>query len=168
MSKSSFEPKNGDYASLVERLGTLSADELKAEAASALKEHESHSADLSDSSFEKSITDNTLKKEPKIITHRRYANNNINTASPGQQSAISHENTSGGSEQMIGNALPQNIAGLLFSKLIKFFIFMLVIAFFMMIFVFGDSEEASEIIPVVFIFFVIIVIILSKISKRLR
>ena len=56
MSNIPFEPKDGDYVSLIERLGRTSIDEIKDEIYKSQKEHQQHAGVLNSPSIETNIS----------------------------------------------------------------------------------------------------------------
>ncbi len=64
MSNIPFEPKDGDYASLIERLGKTSIDEIKDEINKTQKEHQRHAGKLQSESIEKNFQTQNQQKSP--------------------------------------------------------------------------------------------------------
>ena len=140
MSNIPFEPKDGDYVSLIERLGKTSIDEIKDEIAKTQKEHNHHAGQLNSDSIEKNISNKNQQRAPSSV--------NIPTLGP--------------------TVTPNNLDSLVqrVLKILLFigFVFVALITGYLALVV---EPEDEEIIFFPFIFFVVFVaVISSKLNKR--
>ncbi len=140
MSNIPFEPKDGDYVSLIERLGKTSIDEIKDEIAKTQKEHNHHAGQLNSDSIEKNISNKNQQRAP----------SSVNIPTPGQ------------------TVTPNNLDSLVqrVLKILLFigFVFVALITGYLAVVV---EPEDEEIIFFPFIFFVVFVaVISSKLNKR--
>lgn len=140
MSNIPFEPKDGDYVSLIERLGKTSIDEIKDEIAKTQKEHNHHAGQLNSDSIEKNISNKNQKRAP----------SSVNIPNPGL------------------TVTPNNLDSLVqrVLKILLFigFVFVALITGYLAVVV---EPEDEEIIFFPFIFFVVFVaVISSKLNKR--
>ncbi|MBE6422499.1 hypothetical protein [Succinivibrio dextrinosolvens] len=140
MSNIPFEPKDGDYVSLIERLGKTSIDEIKDEIAKTQKEHNHHAGQLNSDSIEKNISNKNQQRAP----------SSVNIPNPGQ--TVTPNNL---------DSLVQRILKIL---LFLGFVFVALITGYLAVVV---EPEDEEIIFFPFIFFVVFVaVISSKLNKR--
>ncbi|WP_281072029.1 hypothetical protein [Succinivibrio dextrinosolvens] len=140
MSNIPFEPKDGDYVSLIEKLGKTSIDEIKDEIAKTQKEHNHHAGQLNSDSIEKNISNKNQQRAPSSV--------NIPTPGP--------------------TVTPNNLDSLVqrVLKILLFigFVFVALITGYLALVV---EPEDEEIIFFPFIFFVVFVaVISSKLNKR--
>lgn len=140
MSNIPFEPKDGDYVSLIERLGKTSIDEIKDEIAKTQKEHNHHAGQLNSDSIEKNISNKNQQRAP----------SSVNIPTPGQ--TVTPNNL---------DSLVQRVLKIL---LFLGFVFVALITGYLAVVV---EPEDEEIIFFPFIFFVVFVaVISSKLNKR--
>ena len=148
MSNIPFEPKDGDYVSLIEKLGKTSIDEIKDEIARSQKEHSQHAGQLNSPSIEKNISQKNQQRSPSSV--------NIPNREPPKQfsktTTITPENY---------NTLVQR--GL---KILLFigFVFVVLITGFLSVIV--DAEDEEIIIFPFIVFVVFVAVISSKLNKR--
>lgn len=148
MSNFPFEPKDGDYVSLIEKLGKTSIDEIKDEIAKSQKEHNQHAGQLNSPSIEKNISNKNQQRSPSSV--------NI----PKQGSAVQFPNTTEIPTRNNDSLVQKFLKVLLFIG----FIFVVLVTGFLAVVV--DPED-EEIIFFPFIFFVVFVaVISSKLNKR--
>lgn len=139
MSNIPFEPRDGDYVSLIEKLGKTSIDEIKDEIARSQKEHNQHAGQLNSPSIEKNISNKNQQRNPSSV--------NI----PAQGAATAQNNDS---------LVQKFLKALLFIG----FVFVVLVTGFIAVVV---QPEDEEIIIFPFIFFVVFVaIVSSKLNKR--
>ncbi len=149
MSNIPFEPKDGDYVSLIEKLGKTSIDEIKDEIARSQKEHSQHAGQLNSPSIEKNISQKNQQRSPSSV-------NIPNREAPKQFSQST-------------TVITQNDQGSFVQKALKVllfigFVFVVLVTGFLAVVV--DPED-EEIIFFPFIFFVVFVtIVSSKLNKR--
>lgn len=140
MSNIPFEPKDGDYVSLIEKLGKTSIDEIKDEITKSQKEHNQHAGQLNSPSIEKNISNKNQQRAPSSVSI------------PNTGPAVTHNNL---------DSLVQKIFKIL---LFIGFVFVALITGYLAVVV--DPED-EEIIFFPFIFFVVFVaVISSKLNKR--
>lgn len=145
MSNFPFEPKDGDYVSLIERLGKTSIDEIRDEIAKTQKEHNHHAGQLNSDSIENNISlKNKIKSPSQKTIQSNQAASPINPTLSIQPSVVMDK---------IFKVLM--FAGFLFVAFITAFIAIVL------------QPEDEEIIIFPFIIFVIMVAVFSsKLNKR--
>ena len=148
MSNIPFEPKDGDYVSLIEKLGKTSIDEIKDEIAKSQKEHNQHAGQLNSQSIEKNISQKNQNKAPSSV--------NIPNKEPPNQfsktTTITPEN--------YNTLVPRGLKILLFIG----FVFVVLITGFLSVIV--DAEDEEIIIFPFIVFVVFVAVISSKLNKR--
>lgn len=152
MSNIPFEPKDGDYVSLIEKLGKTSIDEIKDEIAKSQKEHLNHAGVLNSPSIEENISLKNLNNSPEV---------SIDTSS--RQNTISTK-TYTKSENVNSLDIDSLVKKILKILLFIGFVFTAAITFFLADSVDTDDEE---IIIFPFIFYIIFVaVISSRLNKK--
>lgn len=152
MSNIPFEPKDGDYVSLIEKLGKNSIDEIKDEIAKSQKEHLHHAGVLNSPSIEENISLKNLNNSPEV---------SIDTSS--RQNTISTK-TYTKSENVNSLDIDSLVKKILKILLFIGFVFTAAITFFLADSVDTDDEE---IIIFPFIFYIIFVaVISSRLNKK--
>lgn len=150
MSNIPFEPKDGDYVSLIEKLGKTSIDEIKDEIAKSQKEHLQHAGVLNSPSIEKNISQNNQNHSPAA---ERNTGTGLNTS----QTYTRIENTGTPNFDSLVDK------GLKFLLFIGFIFTAAITAFLAVTF----ETEDEEIVLFPFIVYVIIVAaVSSKLNKR--
>lgn len=145
MSNFPFEPKDGDYVSLIERLGKTSIDEIRDEIAKTQKEHNHHAGQLNSDSIENNIS---LKNKIKFPSQKTIQVN---------QTASTNNPTLSIQPSVVMDKIFKVLmfAGFLFVAFITAFIAIVL------------QPEDEEIIIFPFIIFVIMVAVFSsKLNKR--
>ncbi|MDY6415352.1 MAG: hypothetical protein SPK70_09680 [Succinivibrio dextrinosolvens] len=152
MSNIPFEPKDGDYVSLIEKLGKTSIDEIKDEIAKSQKEHLHHAGVLNSPSIEENISLKNLNNSPEV---------SIDTSS--RQNTISTK-TYTKSENVNSLDIDSLVKKILKILLFIGFVFTAAITVFLAVSVDTDDEE---IIIFPFIFYIIFVaVISSRLNKK--
>lgn len=152
MSNIPFEPKDGDYVSLIEKLGKTSIDEIKDEIAKSQKEHLHHAGVLNSPSIEENISLKNLNNSPEV---------SIDTSS--RQNTISTK-TYTKSENVNSLDIDSLVKKILRILLFIGFVFTAAITVFLAVSVDTDDEE---IIIFPFIFYIIFVaVISSRLNKK--
>ncbi len=145
MSNLPFEPKDGDYVSLIQRLGKTTIDEIKDEIQKSQKEHQHHSGELQSQSIERNINNNNKEKSP------------YTTASD------THSNSSS-SRRVIGKEDADRAKFVFF--FIAFAFFIVVVSTFSLADRIEDPDEMIFIFMPGFIFFIIIFAMVKKAKNK--
>lgn len=152
MSNIPFEPKDGDYVSLIEKLGKTSIDEIKDEIAKSQKEHLNHAGVLNSPSIEENISLKNLNNSPEVSIDTSSRQNTISTKTYTKSENINSLD--------IDSLVKKIIRILIFIG----FVFTAAITFFLADSVDTDDEE---IIIFPFIFYIIFVaVISSRLNKK--
>ena len=152
MSNIPFEPKDGDYVSLIEKLGKTSIDEIKDEIAKSQKEHLNHAGVLNSPSIEENISLKNLNNSPEVSIDTSSRQNTISTKTYTKSENINSLD--------IDSLVKKILKILLFIG----FVFTAAITFFLADSVDTDDEE---IIIFPFIFYIIFVaVISSRLNKK--
>lgn len=149
MSNIPFEPKDGDYVSLIEKLGKTSIDEIKDEIARSQKEHQQHAGVLNSPSIEKSISQKNQNRSPAQAYPNSTAGNR-NTAQ-NYTKTVTIDTTS--PVQKVLKVLL--FIGFLFAATITGFIALTV-----------DTEDEEIILFPMVIYVIFVAVVSSKLSKR--
>ena len=149
MSNIPFEPKDGDYVSLIEKLGKTSIDEIKDEIARSQKEHQQHAGVLNSPSIEKSISQKNQNRSPAQAYPNSTAGNR-NTAQ-NYTKTVTIDTTS--PVQKVLKVLL--FIGFLFAATITGFIALTV-----------DTEDEEIILFPMVIYVIFVAVISSKLNKR--
>ena len=152
MSNIPFEPKDGDYVSLIEKLGKTSIDEIKDEIAKSQKEHLNHAGVLNSPSIEENISLKNLNNSPEVSIDTSSRQNTISTKTYTKSENINSLD--------IDSLVKKILKILLFIG----FVFTAAITVFLAVSVDTDDEE---IIIFPFIFYIIFVaVISSRLNKK--
>lgn len=152
MSNIPFEPKDGDYVSLIEKLGKTSIDEIKDEIAKSQKEHLHHAGVLNSPSIEENISLKNLNNSPEVSIDTSSRQNTISTKTYTKSENINSLD--------IDSLVKKILKILLFIG----FVFTAAITVFLAVSVDTDDEE---IIIFPFIFYIIFVaVISSRLNKK--
>lgn len=151
MSNIPFEPKDGDYVSLIEKLGKTSIDEIKDEIAKSQKEHLNHAGVLNSPSIEENISLKNLNNSPEVSIDTSSRQNTISTKTYTKSENINSLD--------IDSLVKKIIRILIFIG----FVFTAAITFFL-----ADSVDTDdkEIIIFPFIFYIIFVAVISSRLKK--
>ncbi len=147
MSNIPFEPKDGDYVSLIEKLGKTSIDEIKDEIAKSQKEHLHHAGVLNSPSIEENISLKNLNNSPEVSIDTSSRQNTISTKTYTKSENVSSLD--------IDSLVKKILRILLFIG----FVFTAAITFFLAGSVDADDKE---IIILPFIFYIIFVAVISS------
>ncbi len=152
MSNIPFEPKDGDYVSLIEKLGKTSIDEIKDEIARSQKEHQQHAGVLNSPSIEKSISQKNQNRSPAQAYPNSTAGNR-NTAQNYTKTVTVATNDPSSAVQKVLKVLL--FIGFMFAAAITGFIALTV-----------DTEDEEIILFPMIIYIIFVAMISSKLNKR--
>lgn len=152
MSNIPFEPKDGDYVSLIERLGRTSIDEIKDEIYKSQKEHQQHAGVLNSPSIEKTISQKNLNRSP--------AQAKIPGTTQNTTPAQSYSNTTGSGSVTYESAINKILKVLLFIG----FLFAATITGVIAVTV--DTEDEEIILFPMIVYIIFVAVVSSKLSKR--
>ena len=152
MSNIPFEPKDGDYVSLIERLGRTSIDEIKDEIYNSQKEHQQHAGVLNSPSIEKTISQKNLNRSP--------AQAKIPGTTQNTTPAQSYSNTTGSGSVTYESAINKILKVLLFIG----FLFAATITGVIAVTV--DTEDEEIILFPMIVYIIFVAVVSSKLSKR--
>ena len=152
MSNIPFEPKDGDYVSLIERLGRTSIDEIKDEIYKSHKEHQQHAGVLNSPSIEKTISQKNLNRSP--------AQAKIPGTTQNTTPAQSYSNTTGSGSVTYESAINKILKVLLFIG----FLFAATITGVIAVTV--DTEDEEIILFPMIVYIIFVAVVSSKLSKR--
>jgi hypothetical protein len=152
MSNIPFEPKDGDYVSLIEKLGKTSIDEIKDEIAKSQKEHQQHAGVLNSPSIEKTISQKNLNRSP--------AQAKIPGTTQNTPPAQSYSNTTGSGSVTYESAINKILKVLLFIG----FLFAATITGVIAVTV--DTEDEEIILFPMIVYIIFVAVVSSKLSKR--
>lgn len=152
MSNIPFEPKDGDYVSLIEKLGKTSIDEIKDEIAKSQKEHLQHAGVLNSPSIEKTISQKNLNRSP--------AQAKIPGTTQNTTQAQSYSNTTGSGSVTYESAINKILKVLLFIG----FLFAATITGVIAVTV--DTEDEEIILFPMIVYIIFVAVVSSKLSKR--
>ena len=152
MSNIPFEPKDGDYVSLIERLGRTSIDEIKDEIYKSQKEHQQHAGVLNSPSIEKNISQKNLNRSP--------AQAKIPGTTQNTTPAQSYSNTTGSGSVTYESAINKILKVLLFIG----FLFAATITGVIAVTV--DTEDEEIILFPMIVYIIFVAVVSSKLSKR--
>lgn len=152
MSNIPFEPKDGDYVSLIEKLGKTSIDEIKDEIAKSQKEHQQHAGVLNSPSIEKTISQKNLNRSP--------AQAKIPGTTQNTTPAQSYSNTTGSGSVTYESAINKILKVLLFIG----FLFAATITGVIAVTV--DTEDEEIILFPMIVYIIFVAVVSSKLSKR--
>lgn len=151
MSNIPFEPKDGDYVSLIEKLAKTSIDEIKDEIAKSQKEHQQHAGVLNSPSIEKNISQKNQNHSPTSAK--------ISGTTQNRSTAQTYTKTVTAGTPEYNSLVQKGLKILLFIG----FIFTALITAFLAITV--DPEDEGIIILPFIVFVIIVAAISSKLSK---
>ena len=152
MSNIPFEPKDGDYVSLIEKLGKTSIDEIKDEIAKSQKEHQQHAGVLNSPSIEKNISQKNQNHSP--------AQAQISGTTQNTTQAQSYSNTTGSGSVTYESAINKILKVLLFIG----FLFAATITGVIAVTV--DTEDEEIILFPMIVYIIFVAVVSSKLSKR--
>lgn len=152
MSNIPFEPKDGDYVSLIEKLGKTSIDEIKDEIYKSQKEHQQHAGVLNSPSIEKTISQKNLNRSP--------AQAKIPGTTQNTTPAQSYSNTTGSGSVTYESAINKILKVLLFIG----FLFAATITGVIAVTV--DTEDEEIILFPMIVYIIFVAVVSSKLSKR--
>lgn len=152
MSNIPFEPKDGDYVSLIERLGRTSIDEIKDEIYKSQKEHQQHAGVLNSPSIEKTISQKNLNRSP--------AQAKIPGTTQNTTPAQCYSNTTGSGSVTYESAINKILKVLLFIG----FLFAATITGVIAVTV--DTEDEEIILFPMIVYIIFVAVVSSKLSKR--
>lgn len=152
MSNIPFEPKDGDYVSLIEKLGKTSIDEIKDEIYKSQKEHQQHAGVLNSPSIEKTISQKNLNRSPAQAKNPGTTQN----TTPAQ----SYSNTTGSGSVTYESAINKILKVLLFIG----FLFAATITGVIAVTV--DTEDEEIILFPMIVYIIFVAVVSSKLSKR--
>ncbi len=172
---SDFTPKNGDYASLIEKINNASLENLRNEVIESQAEHEKHAGKLMSEDAEKHLEENNFEKEPRSgisdLT-KSLISKTKKKSTVSSQSAVSSGRTSVNQNEPLNqsksfeeNTSPQSIRinGRKKSEPKGFFIFIifaLIVATVAFTSEFFEDSDFAPIFPLMF--FIIAAVLISK------